>query len=77
MSRPLPALCPDYGKHDWRTGSGCGVCGWDGQHDTSTVRSGQSEHGRCSCGWRGPARRGARAGWEASADADEHVNGVG
>lgn len=48
---------------------------WDGEHETSTQwLSKTKRRGRCTCGWRGRWRRGARAGWEATADADEHYN---
>lgn len=42
--------------------------------DEERSRTGRSRRGSCSCGWRGPWRRALDAGWQATADADEHVN---
>ncbi|MFM9367990.1 hypothetical protein [Streptomyces sp. Da 82-17] len=40
------------------------------EHRTTTVEQGRFCLARCSCGWRGPARR-ARS--KARSDADEHT----
>ncbi|MDF2271274.1 hypothetical protein P2Q00_38475 [Streptomyces coacervatus] len=41
------------------------------EHRTTTVEQGRFCMARCSCGWRGPARR-ARS--QARADAEGHAN---
>ncbi|MDI3423966.1 hypothetical protein [Streptomyces luteolus] len=41
----------------------------DAEHRTATVEQGRFCAARCSCGWRGPARR-ARS--KARTDAEEH-----
>ncbi|MFG2653168.1 hypothetical protein [Streptomyces sp. NPDC048436] len=44
----------------------------DDQHFTTTVEQGRFCAARCSCGWRGPARR-ARS--KARSDAESHMSG--
>ncbi|MBK3629989.1 MULTISPECIES: hypothetical protein [Streptomyces] len=44
----------------------------DGEHSTTTVEQGRFCLARCTCGWRGPARR-ARS--MARTDAEHHVRG--
>ncbi|MDQ0684717.1 hypothetical protein QF032_003729 [Streptomyces achromogenes] len=44
----------------------------DGEHRTSTVEQGRFCLARCTCGWRGPARR-ARS--TARSDAETHAHG--
>ncbi|MEU6852873.1 hypothetical protein ABZ901_23470 [Actinacidiphila alni] len=53
---------------DTAEGSG----GPDGGHHTSVVERGAFAVARCTCGWKGPARR---ARDRARRDADEHVAG--
>ncbi|WP_394432777.1 hypothetical protein [Streptomyces sp. SGAir0957] len=43
------------------------------EHATTVVEQGRFAAARCTCGWRGPARR-ARS--KARSDADEHVRAV-
>ncbi|MFJ8946597.1 hypothetical protein ACIRG4_25755 [Streptomyces sp. NPDC102395] len=43
-----------------------------GEHRTTTVEEGRFCLARCTCGWRGPARR-ARS--TARSDADHHTHG--
>ncbi|WP_166633457.1 hypothetical protein [Streptomyces sp. GC420] len=45
----------------------------DGSHETTTVETGRFCVARCSCGWRGPARR-ARS--KARSDGEEHARGL-
>ncbi|MFJ2636626.1 hypothetical protein ACIO6U_32385 [Streptomyces sp. NPDC087422] len=44
----------------------------DGGHRTSIVERGSFAVARCSCGWKGPARR---ARDRARRDAEEHISG--
>ncbi|MDX3801819.1 hypothetical protein [Streptomyces sp. AK04-3B] len=44
----------------------------DGEHRTTTVEQGRFCLARCTCGWRGPARR-ARS--MARSDAETHAHG--
>ncbi|MES4901532.1 MULTISPECIES: hypothetical protein [unclassified Streptomyces] len=45
-----------------------------GQHRTTTVEKGSFCTARCSCGWRGPARRSRD---KARTDAAGHADGTG
>jgi len=68
-----PEQCPE--PHTSR--DGCGVCGWDGRHQTWVIGRGQPGMLRkagCTCGWRGRTRHGNEALWDAIADGDEHAN---
>ncbi|MDF3300322.1 hypothetical protein P3H78_17205 [Streptomyces sp. K1PA1] len=43
---------------------------YDGEHRTTTVEQGRFCLARCTCGWRGPARRARSL---ARTDAEEHA----